>query len=75
MGDTKKTTKKSEYSFQDLIALEKMARIICTKYENTTKRYDGTVDNKSSSYNLFMKYNNIRNKIIEKMEQELSNIL
>ena len=69
---TKNETK--EFSLEELIMLEKMSRIVCTKYENTTKRYDGTIDNTQNSYNTFVKFNNIHTKIIQQMEDLLNKL-
>ena len=57
-----------ELSFTDLVMLEKMARLVCAKYENITKRYDGSIDVSQPKYQAFKKYNDIHNAIIEKME-------
>lgn len=71
MSEAKKESVKNTIdglSMEDLVLLEKMARLVCTKYENITKRYDGSIDTTQPKYSAFKKYNDIHNGIIDKME-------
>lgn len=71
MAEIKKENEKKTIdglSIEELVHLEKIARIVCTKYENITKRYDGTINTSQPKYDAFKKYNDIHNTIIEKME-------
>lgn len=61
-------------TIEELVFLEKIARIVCTKYENITKRYDGTINTSQPKYDSFKKYNDIHNLIIEKMELLLNKL-
>lgn len=75
MSETKKESVKNTIdglSMEDLVLLEKMARLVCAKYENITKRYDGTIDTAQPKYSAFKKYNDIHNAVIDKMELLLS---
>ena len=71
MNEAKKEAVKNNVdglSMEDLVLLEKMTRLVCAKYENITKRYDGSIDTSQPKYAAFKKYNDIHNVIIEKME-------
>jgi len=61
-----------KYSIDELIVLEKAARIVCMKYESASKNYDGSIIN-NEQYALFKKYNDFRNGVIEKIEKILDN--
>lgn len=63
--------KKEEYTLSSLLELEKASRIVCSKYENSTKNYDGTIIN-NEEYSLFKKYNDFHNKIISLIEGKLN---
>lgn len=62
--------KNKEYSLSSLLELEKASRIVCSKYENSTKNYDGTIIN-NEEYALFKKYNDFHNEIISLIEKKL----
>jgi hypothetical protein len=74
MSEKSKNVLERNFSIDELIALEKMARIACMKYENSTKRYDGVIDKNSVEYDKFVKYNSIHNIIIDKIEELLNNL-
>lgn len=63
--------KKEEYTLSSLLELEKASRIVCLKYENSTKNYDGTITN-NEEYSLFKKYNDFHNKIVSLIEGKLN---
>jgi len=54
----------------ELIELEKIARIVCMKYESSSKSYDGTIIN-NGEYSLFNLYNTFRNDVINEMEKRI----
>lgn len=68
----KKTDKK--YSLNDLLIIEKAARVACMKYESTSKSYDGSIIN-NDQYIMFKKYNDFRNKIVSEIEERLNELI
>ena len=61
-------------SIQELIYIEQATRIVCQKYENTVKNYDGSFKQNGDDYNNFKKFNTLRNKVISKLEEKLEEI-
>lgn len=59
-----------DYTLSELLEFEKAARLVCIKYESSTKNYDGSLIN-NAEYALFKKYNDFRNDIISKIEKRL----
>ena len=57
-------------SIQELIYIEQATRIVCQKYENTVKNYDGSFKQNGGDYNNFKKFNTLRNKVISKLEEK-----
>lgn len=57
-----------------LVKYETAAKMICQRYENTVKNYDGSIDNNSSDYKAFSKYNNIRTALLNEIERKLSDL-
>ena len=62
-------------SIQELIYIEQATRIVCQKYENTVKNYDGSFKQNGDDYNNFKKFNMLRNKVISKLEEKLEEII
>lgn len=62
-------------SIQELIYIEQATRIVCQKYENTVKNYDGSFKQNGGDYNNFKKFNTLRNKVISKLEEKLEEII
>ena len=62
-------------SLEELILCEKAARIICQKYENTVKNYDGSFIQNGDEYNKFKTFNSMRNRIILKLEEKLTDFI
>ena len=62
-------------SIQELIYIEQATRIVCQKYENTVKNYDGSFKQNGDDYNSFKKFNTLRNKVISKLEEKLEEII
>lgn len=58
-----------------LLDLEKAAKIVCVKYENEVRRYDGLFDS-DRQYELkkFEYFNKLRNGIINDIEEYLSKV-
>lgn len=63
-----------EIILRDLLDLEKASSVICKNYENSLKRYDGSINTSVSEYNEFNKYNKIRNEIIKEIQKRLQEI-
>lgn len=55
-------------TLKELIELEKASSIICQKYENASRVYDGSITN-GPSYEKFKKYNDFHNNIVLQMEK------
>ena len=62
-------------SIQELIYIEQATRIVCQKYENTVKNYDGSFKQNGGDYNNFKKFNTLRNKVISKLEEKLEELI
>ena len=62
-------------SIQELIYIEQATRIVCQKYENTVKNYDGSFKQNGGDYNNFKKFNTLRNKVISKLEEKLARLI
>lgn len=62
-------------SIQELIYIEQATRIVCQKYENTVKNYDGSFKQNGDDYNNFKKFNTLRNKVISKLEEKLEEFI
>lgn len=65
----------SQLSLMELVYVEKAARIVCQKYENTVKNYDGSFRQNGDDYNNFKKFNTLRNKVISKLEEKLTELI
>lgn len=65
-----KKEESKKYTLSELLELEKAARVVCVRYENSTKNYDGSIIN-NSEYELFKKYNNFRNMVLNEIEKIL----
>ena len=61
-------------SVQELVYYEQAACVVCRKYENSSKNYDGTIMQNSKLYNEFTKYNDVHNAIVEELAKRLNNI-
>lgn len=58
----------------DLIAYEKAAKIICSKYENMLKTYDGTINQNALEYQTFRRINGKHLAIIEEIERRIEKL-
>lgn len=58
----------NKLTLKELIDLEKASSVICMKYENASRVYDGSIA-QGPSYEKFKKYNDFHNKVIQQMEK------
>ena len=62
----------SELSTFDLITYERAISLICRRYENSVKLYDGTIRQNSIEYDNFKKNNDLHNRIIMEIEKRVN---
>lgn len=55
----------------ELVYAEKASRLVCQKYENTVKNYDGSFQQNTIEYEKFKKINTIHQNILNKIENKL----
>ena len=55
----------SQLSLMELVYAEKAAKIICQRYENSIKNYDGSIARNSVEYNKFKQFNNLHQEILD----------
>ena len=61
----------SQLSLMELVYAEKAAKIICQRYENSIKNYDGSIARNSVEYNKFKQFNNLHQELLDKIEETL----
>ena len=61
-------------SIQDLVNYEKAACIVCRKYENMIRDYNGMLNSYSHEYEKFEHMNMIHNQIINEIEERLNKL-
>ncbi len=64
----------SQLSLMELVYAEKAAKIICQRYENSIKNYDGSIARNSVEYNKFRQFNNLHQELLDKIEETLSRL-
>ena len=64
----------SRLSLIELVYAEKAAKIICQRYENSIKNYDGSIARNSVEYNKFKQFNNLHQELLDKIEETLSRL-
>ena len=64
----------SQLTIMELVYAEKAAKIICQRYENSIKNYDGSIARNSVEYNKFKKFNNLHQELLDKIEETLSRL-
>ena len=64
----------SQLSLMELVYAEKAAKIICQRYENSIKNYDGSIARNSVEYNKFKQFNNLHQELLDKIEETLSKL-
>lgn len=63
-----------QLSLMELVYAEKAAKIICQRYENSIKNYDGSIARNSVEYNKFKQFNNLHQELLDKIEETLSRL-
>jgi hypothetical protein len=58
-------------SLFDLLTLEKASGLICKRYENTVKMYDGTINAKSGEYARFKTFLDIHTNVLNEIENRI----
>ena len=64
----------SQLSLMELVYAEMAAKIICQRYENSIKNYDGSIARNSVEYNKFKQFNNLHQELLDKIEETLSRL-
>ncbi len=59
-------------SIDELLQYEEAAQIVCTRYENNLKMYDGSITNSGPEFLKFDKYNKLYLRIFEEIENRLN---
>lgn len=72
--EIKTNEKFSQLSLMELVYAEKAAKIICQRYENSIKNYDGSIARNSIGYNKFKQFNNLHQELLDKIEETLSRL-
>ena len=67
---TMKNRNFSEMTLKEILEYEKASSIVCMKYENSCKSYDGSISN-GDEYTLFLKYNKIHEDLILELQKRL----
>lgn len=70
--DVNDTIKIENLSLRDLLDYEKAATIICRRYENSIKLYDGTIRQSGPEYLRFNKANLLHNSLLNEIEKRLT---
>jgi hypothetical protein len=58
----------------DLINLEKASSLICRRYENNIKMYDGSIRQSGFEYEKYKKINNLHSNILNEIEMRLEKL-
>ena len=74
INDSKKNSI-DDMTLMDLVYVEKTLNVVCRKYENALKSYDGSIVRNSNEYTKFQSLNNLHNRVISKMESELLKLI
>jgi hypothetical protein len=75
ISQTAPKEKISELSIFDLINYEKAISLICRRYENSVKLYDGTIRQNSIEYENFKKTNDLHNRIMLEIEKRVNGLM
>ena len=62
-------------TLQDLYYVEKAINVVCKKYENTIRNYDGSISTNTKEYERFKSINTLHSRVINKMENELLKLI
>ena len=61
-------------SIIELINFEKAASLICRRYENNIKMYDGSIRQNGREYDRYKKINELHSSILNEIELRLDNL-
>jgi hypothetical protein len=64
----------TKLTIEELSSYEKVARVICAKYENATRNYAGSIIDNAVAFEEFEKYNKKYQKILAEIEKRLEEI-
>lgn len=64
----------SKLTISELIDYEKAARLVCGKYENELKSYDGSIVGNTTSVMEFEEFNKKHNKIMDEIKSRVEEI-
>lgn len=62
-------------TLKDLCYVEKAINVVCKKYENTIRNYDGSISTNTKEYERFKSINALHSRVINKMENELLKLI
>lgn len=62
-------------NIHDLYYIEKAINVVCKKYENILRNYDGSISTNSKEYEKFKSINTLHSRVINKMESELLKLI
>lgn len=69
------TDKLNSLSITDLVNTEKAIRVVCQRYENSIKNYDGSISQNTPTYKKFQLFNELHHKVLNKMEDKLIELI
>ena len=69
-----KKSKIEDLSIEDLLTYEKATSVVCKKYENSCKTYDGSITNREE-YDTFLFFNKIHERVISAMQKRIQDNL
>jgi hypothetical protein len=75
LSNTNKKNILSTLSVSELIDYEKIAMLICRRYENNIKMYDGSMRQSGREYEKYKKINELHSKILNEFEQRLDELI
>ena len=67
-------TKLNDCDITMVIGLYKASELVCKKYENGIKQYDGSINTNTKEYETFKNFNNKRLRLLEELEKRVNNI-
>ena len=62
-------------NMHDLYYIEKAINVVCKKYENILRNYDGSISTNSKEYEKFKSIYTLHSRVINKMESELLKLI
>ena len=73
--ENKKNDKLTDLSLTDLVYIEKSIKVVCQRYENSIKNYDGSISHNTPNYKKFQLFNELHHKVLNKMEEKLMELI